>query len=254
MTAAILVAGAMLVLAERTPRVRFRLLPRPRPHLATDAFYLLTGFVLLGIVTGTWVERLSAEAAAWRGVPWIAQMLCALVVVDLGNYVAHWAMHRFDALWALHKVHHSSPGLDVMATFRSHLGEQLLRRGTPLVGLVLAGMPVDATLAAAGVFQIWAMANHANVRLSLGPLERHLITPRRHRTHHVPATSERNLGTIFTWWDRVRGTLVDAEDPAPGVAFGFPRQPPDYPQDWARQLVEPFRPRRADVQARHAMS
>jgi lathosterol oxidase len=51
----------------------------------------------------------------------------------------HLSLHRFEALWQLHEVHHSSPALDWLATFRSHLLEQALRHfATPLL-LVAVG-------------------------------------------------------------------------------------------------------------------
>src|SRR5262249_28385782 len=82
------------------------------------------------------------------------------------------------------------------------------------------------------------------VRLPFAGLETVLVTPRLHRLHHVPATTERNLGTVLTVWDRLRGTLVVAE-PAADAALGLPVGRDDYPQDWAGQLVAPWRRRRA---------
>jgi lathosterol oxidase len=243
MTTFVITAGLVLVVLERTRTWRVLALPVRRPHLGTDVLHLLVGFVALGIFTARIGAGLASGWGPWNLLPWAGRFLCALVVVDLGNYLAHWAMHRSDVLWELHKVHHSSPTLDVMATFRSHVGEQLLRRGLAFAGVFATGMPADVVLAAAGVFQIWAMANHANVRLGLGRFERHLVTSARHRAHHVPATSERNLGTIFTWWDRFRGTLVEPERSAQ-LALGFPRQPIAYPQDWMGHLIAPFRDRR----------
>jgi hypothetical protein len=81
--------------------------------------------------------------------------------------------------------------------------------------------------------------NHANVRLPLGRLEAILITPRLHRLHHTPATTERNLGTILTLWDRLRGTLVTGN--AEPRVFGLPGESEPYPEGWWRQLVEPGR-------------
>lgn len=66
-----------------------------------------------------------------------------------------------------------------------------------------------------------------------------------HRLHHVPETSGQNLGTIFSCWDRMRGSLVS--DPAAGLApLGVPGREESYPQTWFAQLVEPFRRPRAD--------
>ena len=72
---------------------------------------------------------------------------------------------------------------------------------------------------AGGIFIAWGMLNHSNLKLSLRFLEPILITPRLHRLHHVPETENQNFGTVFTFWDRMRGTLVQAE-PDETCAFG----------------------------------
>jgi sterol desaturase/sphingolipid hydroxylase (fatty acid hydroxylase superfamily) len=245
-----LVAMALAVV-ERVPAWRLRPARLLRPWLGTDVVYLLTGYVAGGALAGAWVawatgwlDRYTGLGrVVWSGVPAWAQVPVALVALDLGNYGVHWALHRSDRLWVFHEAHHSSRHLDWMATFRSHVVEQLLRRALAPLALVLAGVPPAAVGTAAAAFLAWAMLNHANVRLPLGALERVLVTPRLHRVHHVPATTERNLGTVFTWWDRLRGTLVLAEPP-PGAAFGLPREREVYPQGWGRQLVAPWTRRR----------
>ena len=163
----------------------------------------------------------------------------ALVALDGGNYFAHWLLHRVDALWEFHKVHHSSRTLDWLATFRSHVVEQVVRRLVAPVLLVVAGLPLDAVVVAAAIFTAWATFNHSNLRARLGPLEALLMTPGLHRAHHLPRTTERNLGTVFTVWDALRGTLVRAQ-PTADVELGVPLETSSYPQDWLRQFVEPY--------------
>jgi sterol desaturase/sphingolipid hydroxylase (fatty acid hydroxylase superfamily) len=247
MTSTILWVAAALGVLERSAWTRFRAQPFWRPYLGTDAVYLATGYVAAGALGFAWLVLASGQVAAltglretlWPRVPWPLQVFAALVAIDLGNYVCHWALHRVDALWAFHEAHHSSRTLDWMATFRSHLGEQAFRRLVSPVGVIALAMPIDAVAAAAVLFLAWAMTNHANVRLPLGWAEGLLVTPKLHRHHHVPATTERNLGAVFTWWDRVRGTLVTGEI-APEAGFGLPRDRDTYPQAWDQQLVAPF--------------
>ena len=66
------------------------------------------------------------------------------------------------------------------------------------------------------------------------------VTPRLHRLHHIPETTNNNFGTIFTLWDRCFGTLVIA-DPKEGHVLGVPGEIESYPQNYWRQLVQPFR-------------
>jgi sterol desaturase/sphingolipid hydroxylase (fatty acid hydroxylase superfamily) len=241
-----LLAAVTCVLLERAPALRFRASRFLRAHFASDTLYLLTGYVAGGSLALGWVAALSGLLHTGLGLPpaagaapaWVALPL-ALVALDLGNYVAHWSLHRFDWLWEFHKIHHSSPTLDWLATFRSHLVEQALRRLVAPLLLVVAGFPLDTIALAAALFLAWAILNHANLRLPLGRIESVLVTPRLHRLHHVPRTTERNLGTLLTLWDRLRGTLVVAE-PAADAAFGIPGEMDGYPHSWSRQLVRPL--------------
>lgn len=233
----------LIAALERLPRLRFRPSRLLRAYAGTDVVYLLTGYVAGGALAGAYVgaasRSLGPGCLPWPAIPFAAQVVLALVALDLGNYLVHWWLHRSDLLWEFHKAHHSSRQLDWLATFRSHVVEQIVRRVLAPLLLIGLGVPVPAVALAAGIFLVWATLNHANLRLPLGVFEWVLVTPRLHRLHHVPATTERNLGTVFTCWDRLRGTLV-LDDPPPATAFGLPRERETYPQDWARQLVEPW--------------
>jgi len=43
--------------------------------------------------------------------------MLVLLGLDVGNYFAHYCLHRFDVLWQFHKTHHSSRELDWLANF-----------------------------------------------------------------------------------------------------------------------------------------
>jgi sterol desaturase/sphingolipid hydroxylase (fatty acid hydroxylase superfamily) len=115
-----------------------------------------------------------------------------------------------------------------------------LRRAVAPALLIVAGAPLDAVAIGGGVFTAWAVLNHSNLRFGSGVLETVLVTPRFHRAHHVPETSDRNLGTILTIWDRMRGTTAPGVS-EPTAVFGVPQEVHTYPQTWLRQLFEPMR-------------
>ena len=240
---------AALALVERSPWLRFDRQPFPRRGLGTDLFYLATGAVGLGLAVRSAAAQLAGgggAAPALHALPAPLAVGIALVLYDLGAYAAHLMLHRFEPLWRLHEVHHSSPTLDWIATFRAHVGEHALRHLLSPVLLLLAGFPVACVALATAIYTAWAAFVHANLRVRLRFLEPLLITPRLHRLHHVPGTSGRNFGTLFSLWDRMLGSLV-TDPAAPLGPLGVPGREADYPQAWLAQLVEPFRRARADA-------
>ena len=235
--------GLFTALLERAPALRRRAQPFLRRRFATDLVYLATGFGVGGGLALAWfawasgaLAALGAPRPSFAALPAPAQVLLALVGIDLGNYASHLLLHRVGALWELHKVHHSSRQLDWLATFRSHLLEQALRRLLAPALLILAGAPLAAVATASAIFLAFTVFNHANLRLPLRGLEPLLITPRLHRIHHTEGGSECNLGTLLSVWDRLRGAL-ECREPGPEARLGVPGEVESYPQGWLAALV-----------------
>lgn len=233
-----------IALAERLPWLRFESSRFWRRNVETDLVYLATGAVGLGLVVreagGRVVDAFGTLAPSMAALPAPLALLLATVLYDLSAYVSHLLLHRVEPLWRIHKVHHSSPTLDWLATFRAHVAEHALRH-LASTGLLLAlGFPAAAVAGAAAIHLAWAMFGHANLQIDLRFLEPVFITPRLHRLHHVAETSERNLGTIFSFWDRLRGNLAARALSAP-VQLGVPGEVDAYPQSWLPQLFQPFR-------------
>jgi sterol desaturase/sphingolipid hydroxylase (fatty acid hydroxylase superfamily) len=233
-----------LLIAERIPRLRFQSAPLFRPFFMSDLFYLATGGILLSLVMRdqamAWVGIFSGNV--WRSfadAPFGLIVSAVLVLYDLGAYVSHTFLHRVDNLWEFHKVHHSSRLLDWLAAYRAHILEHALRHLLSPVLLMLLGFPLAAVGVASGIFAAWAALGHANLDVSWRWLAPVFITPRLHRMHHVPATSERNLGTIFSVWDRLFGTL-ETNPTALLQPIGVPGAVDSYPQTWPQQFFAPF--------------
>lgn len=229
----------VVIIAERT-RLARRRLPFARPNLLGDLGFLLVAWVALAKITVLWVTWATQALGVTflDGLPLGVEIALALVMIDLGNYLAHWLMHRYGPLWHIHAVHHSSPALDWLAMFRSHVLEQVLRRLAAPALLILFGVPAPAVAIASAVFIAWGVLNHANLSLNLRFLEPMFITPRLHHLHHVAASSEHNLGTLFSVWDRLLGRLATHDVPR-DTLLGNGHA--GYPQTFGRLLVEPFR-------------
>jgi lathosterol oxidase len=230
---------------ERLPRLRLRPSPLFRRYFTTDVFYFLTNYLAGSSLTIAYIVAGSRLVEQTLGLPrlasvdlplWVSALL-ALIAFDFGQYLAHYFLHRFDVLWEFHKIHHSSPTLDWLATFRSHLFEQTVRRLLGPALVILLGFPLKAILISTGIFLAWVMFTHSNTRINLRFLEPVLITPRLHRVHHMYKTSESNLGGVFTIWDQIRGKLVSVDSDDKSV---FSNGEPTYPQSWLVQFVEPI--------------
>jgi sterol desaturase/sphingolipid hydroxylase (fatty acid hydroxylase superfamily) len=246
MTLPVILAAALLLgTLERLPRARFCPLPFRRAGLGSDCAYFAVG-IGFSMVTGGVVLSLSAWLGA-LGVPRVAHRLPAsvavllcLVILDLGQYVTHRLLHAVDPLWEIHKVHHSARSLDWLVNSRSHIIETAIRRVLAPLGLVALGTPRGPTVIASVVLSVWAMFIHSNLRVDLRAFEAVLITPRLHRLHHVPATTQKNFGSFLSLWDRVSRSFV-AFEPSPTDALGVPGELESYPQAFLPQLVLPLR-------------
>ena len=224
-------------------RTRLRRLPARflRAHFAADLAFFLLGAVALGLA----MRAAAARAAEAFGVPplpaWPAPVAFALtlVVYDLGAWLAHRMLHRFEWLWRTHKVHHASPRLDWLAAFRMHPLEYALRHALSPVLLLLSGFPVLHVALASIVAAGWAAFVHANLELGWAALEGWLVTPRLHHLHHVPGTSDRNFGAIFSVWDRLAGVLT-RQFAARDAVLGVPGELATHPHAFWPQLREPF--------------
>lgn len=250
--AVLFLSGAFLTIAvlERIPELRFAPSRFLRPYLLTDgAWYLVaTGASAVSVfVFRPQLARLALPGAATRAasLPGPARLFAAVVLYDLVAFLVHVTIHRSETLWEVHKVHHSSLRLDWLATTRTHLAEHLVRNVPAQAALFAFGLPAPAVAMATATYAMFALLGHSNLELPTRWAERVFVTPRLHRIHHVPATSTRNFGTVFSVWDRLAGTLVLA-DTVPETPLGVPGQIDSYPQRFDRAIGEPFRrlPRR----------
>jgi sterol desaturase/sphingolipid hydroxylase (fatty acid hydroxylase superfamily) len=148
-----------------------------------------------------------------RGLPSVAKIVLALLLVDFAIYWIHRTQHRLDFMWRTHKWHHSVEHMYWFAGFRtSFLHSLIYNIPQVVVPMQLFHLsPLEAGIGySIGLFiQFW---EHTNVRVNLGPLKYIFITPQYHRVHHSATRHQgMNLGTTFSIWDRMFGTYIDPE-------------------------------------------
>jgi sterol desaturase/sphingolipid hydroxylase (fatty acid hydroxylase superfamily) len=199
-----------------------------------------------GVVVAALVSSSSFGLLNRTSVPYAVRFALGFLAIDLLHYGQHTLYHRVGFLWRLHQVHHSDSDFDLTTGFRFHPGEALLTQGVTLGVIALLAPPTLAVLAVETVSQAQDLFEHANLALPARwdrILRAVLITPDMHRIHHSADLGEqnRNLGTIFPWWDRVFGTYL--ADPAGGqenMPLGLRGIPAKHSVSLWRTLAHPF--------------
>lgn len=131
----------------------------------------------------------------------------AVILSDFCLYWVHRAMHR-PLLWRTHSFHHSIAEIWWLSGSRTSVAHLFLFAVPQiLIGyylLALSAWEVGVAYSFAVVVNLWI---HTNIWVNLGPLEWLFITPNYHRIHHgARGLANKNLGFVFTVWDRMFGT------------------------------------------------
>ena len=158
-----------------------------------------------------------------HALPGTLKILMGIILTDFTLYWVHRSMHEINLLWRTHKFHHSIYELWWLSGARTsitHLFMFALPQ-TFIAYYLLALDPIEISIAFSfGILiNIWV---HTNIWVNLGALEWLFITPNYHRVHHgAKGLSRRNLGFVFTVWDRIFGTYVDPRTIEKESPLGF---------------------------------
>lgn len=139
----------------------------------------------------------------------LAATLLSLLIFDFFYYWWHRSEHKYPWLWAVHKLHHLDPGINVSTNLRHHWLEDVGR--IPMITIPMAIL-FDLSPRAGGAigfaFSAWTFFIHANLKLCLGRLSWLVEGPQVHRIHHskLPQHYDRNFAAFFPIWDVVFGT------------------------------------------------
>jgi len=135
--------------------------------------------------------------------------LLSLLIFDFFYYWWHRSEHKYPALWAIHKLHHMDPGINVSTDNRHHWLEDVGRIPTIAIPMAILFDLSPAVGGAIGfVFSAWTFFIHANLKLSLGRLSWLFDGPQVHRIHHSRLAEhlDRNFAAFFPIWDVIFGT------------------------------------------------
>lgn len=172
--------------------------------------------------------------------PLALQILAGVLAAELGSYWIHRLSHKEGWLWRVHVMHHLPDRLTASNALLAHPLNAVYDKAAKLLPLLILGLSPDAVLAVVlfGITQ--ALATHANVAGTIGPLSWLLGSAELHRLHHSTNEAEAgNFGTTLPIWDQVFGTYRHGSEPRNVGVF----EPKRYPAESVLRplLMLPFK-------------
>jgi len=172
-------------------------------------------------------------------------LLVFFIINDFVQWFTHIMLHKFPIFWRFHKVHHSVQEMGFAAHLRYHWMENILYKPLKTLGVMLLGgfEPEQAFIVHFITIAIGHL-NHANVKITWGPLKYLFNNPVMHLWHHSKDLPEGqnpgvNFGISLSLWDYVFKTAHVPEDSGT-IQLGFDGIE-DYPtSNFFRQLVSGF--------------
>lgn len=210
--------------------------------IAISGFYKLVAVLFddLGLAPDSLVVLDLERYPAW------VQLLVFFVLLDFLQWFTHILLHKYNFLWQFHKIHHSVKEMGFAAHFRYHWMENILYKPLKTLGLMLLGgfEPSQAFVVHFIAIAIGHL-NHANVKISWGPLKYLLNNPVMHLYHHAynlpQGTYGVNFGISLSLWDYLFGTTYIPEESGT-ILLGF-KGDEEIPKGFFRQLRYGFKKR-----------
>jgi sterol desaturase/sphingolipid hydroxylase (fatty acid hydroxylase superfamily) len=222
-----------------------------------DGFYMFFNFFLFSLIGYNAVSNVAVEAfndflalfginnlvafqiASW---PVWSQFLLLFVVADFIQWNVHRWLHYSPLLWEFHKVHHSVEQMGFAAHLRYHWMETIIYKSVQYIPLSMIGFGLDDFFILHLVTILIGHLNHANVKITYGPLKYVLNNPVMHLWHHaknIPAGSNGvNYGISLSLWDYLFGTVYIPSQNA-NEELGFEDQD-TFPKTFLQQLTHPW--------------
>lgn len=227
-----------------------------RKDFGLDAFYMFFNFFLFAIVISGFYKILEVafidlgitakslaliDFSKWS--MWL-QLLVFFVVLDFVQWFTHILLHRFSFLWNFHKVHHSVKEMGFAAHLRYHWMENVLYKPLKTFGvMILGGFEPEQAYIVHFIAITIGHLNHANIKLSWGPLKYILNNPVMHLYHHAHELPEGkygvNFGISLSLWDFIFKTNY-IPDSSGTIELGFPGDE-KFPKDFLHQNMYGFK-------------
>ncbi|GAA4272826.1 sterol desaturase family protein [Aquimarina gracilis] len=220
-----------------------------------DGFYMYFNFFLFAITISGFYKLLelvfgevgisskSLMIIDISNLPMWVQLVIFFIILDFVQWFTHVLLHKYSFLWRFHKIHHSVKEMGFAAHLRYHWMENIFYKPLKTLGvMILGGFEPEQ----AYVVHFFAIAighlNHANIKITWGPLKYILNNPVMHLYHHsyvLPKGSYGvNFGISLSLWDYVFKTNYIPEDSGT-IEIGFPGDE-KIPKNFFSQIIYGF--------------
>ncbi len=231
--------------------------PLIRKDFWLDGFYMFFNFFLFSLIAYNAISNVAVEAfndflglfgvtnlvaIEVASLPTWSQLLILFVLADFIQWNVHRFLHRIPALWEFHKLHHSVEQMGFAAHLRFHWMETIVYKTAQYIPLAMIGFGLEEFF----LVHIFATAighlNHANIRVTYGPLKYVLNNPVMHTWHHAKqlpkGSSGVNYGITLSLWDYLFRTAYIPND-GRDEPLGFDGME-KYPKTFWQQISYPF--------------
>ncbi len=187
---------------------------------------------------GDYIRHGFGPLSAW---PLWAQAACVFILSDIILYWFHRLFHG-KTLWPFHAIHHSSPEVDWLSTYRFHPINTWFAFVLTNVMMLAVGFSPEAIAIMAVFNMIYSAMVHANLNWTFGPFKYVFASPVFHRWHHTfeKEGMNKNFAPTFPLIDIIFGTFYMPEGKLP-QHFGVPGS--GIPSGFLGQMAWPFKQR-----------
>ena len=173
-------------------------------------------------------------------IPFLLQVLLALVAFDFIAYLTHLISHKSAFLWKFHAIHHSSERLYFLNGEKRHALHQVFEGFPGLILCLVIGTPYPVMVSAISILTIGFFFAHTNLDYKAGFLKHIFCVAEVHRWHHRTdfEEGEVNFGALFSVWDHIFGTAYSPKDKEL-KEVGI-KEEPNFPRSFMGQFFYPF--------------
>lgn len=204
-----------------------------------DGFYMFFNFFLFSLIGFNAISTIGVDlfnsflnflgveniiAINLSTLPKWSQLLIMFVVADFIQWNIHRLLHKNKYLWEFHKVHHSVVEMGFAAHLRFHWMETIIYKTLQYIPLSMLGFGIQDFFIIHIISVAIGHLNHANLKITYGPLKYILNNPVMHLWHHsrnLPKESYGvNFGLSLSLWDYLfRTAFIPNENPNEPLGF-----------------------------------